>query len=56
MDEANLDIARHWLRKAANDLQNISSYLAALEIPRAAIEVPTDTLCFHAQQAIEKLS
>jgi HEPN domain-containing protein len=48
MDDATAEIARQWLRKAGNDLQNISNNLSAQE-------VPTDTICFHAQQAIEKL-
>lgn len=48
MDDATADIVRQWLRKAENDLRNIRNNLAA-------DEVPTDTVCFHAQQAIEKL-
>jgi HEPN domain-containing protein len=48
MDEITLDIVRQWLRKADSDLLNIHNNLSALE-------VPTDTVCFHAQQAIEKL-
>lgn len=48
MDDATADIVRQWLRKAENDLRNIRNNLAAEE-------VPTDTVCFHAQQAIEKL-
>ena len=48
MDDATTGIARQWLHKAANDLQNIRNNLSATEIP-------TDTICFHAQQAIEKL-
>jgi HEPN domain-containing protein len=39
---------RAWLEKAQNDLQNIENNLNA-EI------VPWDTVCFHAQQAAEKL-
>ncbi len=37
-----------WLAKACNDLLNITNNLAAEE-------VPWDTVCFHAQQAAEKL-
>jgi HEPN domain-containing protein len=37
-----------WLKKAENDLLNIENNLAA---PR----VPWDTVCYHAQQAAEKL-
>ncbi len=35
-----------WLRKADHDLLNIENNLAAKEIP-------WDTICFHAQQAVE---
>jgi len=48
MDDITAEIVRQWLKKAENDLQNIRNNLAAEE-------VPTDTVCFHAQQAIEKL-
>lgn len=37
-----------WLRKAEHDVLNIENNLAAKEIP-------WDTICFHAQQAAEKL-
>ena len=37
-----------WLSKAENDLLNIENNLAAAR-------VPWDTVCFHAQQAAEKL-
>ena len=39
---------RAWLRKANNDLLNIENNLATGR-------VPWDTVCFHAQQAAEKL-
>jgi HEPN domain-containing protein len=42
------DDAGAWIAKAANDLLNIENNLRA-------DEVPWDTLCFHAQQAAEKL-
>lgn len=48
MDEVTSEIVRQWLHKAENDLTNIRNNLAAKE-------VPTDTICFHAQQAIEKV-
>lgn len=37
-----------WLRKAEHDLLNIENNLASKEIP-------WDTVCFHAQQAAEKI-
>ena len=39
---------RQWLAKADNDLLNIQNNLASREIP-------WDTMCFHAQQAAEKM-
>lgn len=48
MDEVTSEVVQQWLRKAGHDLQNIRNNLAAENIP-------TDTVCFHAQQAIEKL-
>jgi HEPN domain-containing protein len=48
MDSPKTEVIRLWLKKADHDLQNIANNLTAQEIP-------TDTLCFHAQQAIEKL-
>ena len=48
MDDATSGIVRQWLHKAEHDLLNIRNNLAAEN-------VPTDTVCFHAQQAIEKL-
>jgi len=48
MDNPKTEVIRLWLKKADHDLQNIANNLNAQEIP-------TDTLCFHAQQAIEKL-
>lgn len=46
MDNSAADVAA-WLLKADHDLLNIRNNLAA-EL------VPWDTLCFHAQQAVEK--
>ena len=43
-----MEIARQWLAKARNDLLNADNNLASKEIPY-------DTVCFHCQQAAEKL-
>jgi HEPN domain-containing protein len=43
-----MDLARQWLAKAENDLLNADNNLKS-EI------VPYDTVCFHCQQAAEKL-
>ncbi|MDD2735302.1 MAG: HEPN domain-containing protein [Desulfuromonadaceae bacterium] len=48
MDEVTAEVVRQWFRKTEHDLQNIRNNLTAENIP-------TDTVCFHAQQAIEKL-
>jgi HEPN domain-containing protein len=45
---AEMDLARQWLAKAENDLLNADNNLKS-EI------VPYDTVCFHCQQAAEKL-
>jgi HEPN domain-containing protein len=45
---AERDLARQWLAKARNDLLNADNNLKS-EI------VPYDTVCFHCQQAAEKL-
>ncbi len=47
MDDATKEVVVRWLNKADNDLKNIANNLASAD-------VPTDTVCFHAQQAIEK--
>ncbi len=39
---------RLWLSKAANDLLNVENNLASEH-------VPWDTVCFHSQQAAEKM-
>ncbi len=44
----NLEMARQWLAKAKNDLLNADNNLKS-EI------IPFDTVCFHCQQAAEKL-
>jgi len=43
-----LKIGRQWLAKAKNDLLNADNNLASEAIP-------FDTVCFHCQQAVEKL-
>jgi len=43
-----IELARQWVAKADNDLLNADNNLAANQIP-------TDTVCFHCQQAAEKL-
>ena len=43
-----LEIARQWLAKAGSDLLNADNNLNS-------DEVPYDTVCFHCQQAGEKL-
>jgi HEPN domain-containing protein len=47
MSDRRLELVRKWLEKADHDLLNIENNLSAQEIP-------ADTVCFHAQQAIEK--
>ena len=41
-------VIREWLRKADNDLRNAAHTLTI------GVDCPTDTVCFHAQQCIEK--
>jgi HEPN domain-containing protein len=43
-----IEIARQWLAKARNDLLNADNNLKSEQIP-------FDTVCFHCQQAAEKL-
>jgi len=43
-----IDIARQWLAKARNDLLNADNNLRSEQ-------VPLDTVCFHCQQAAEKM-
>lgn len=48
MVERNLAVVvKSWFKKADNDLKTIENNLKA-------DDPPTDTVCFHAQQAIEK--
>jgi len=41
-------VAREWIAKAENDLKNAAHTL------RLGADCPTDTVCFHAQQCVEK--
>ena len=43
-----VEIARQWVAKASNDLLNADNNLGSAKIPY-------DTVCFHCQQAAEKL-
>lgn len=45
---SNPDDPRTWIAKAENDLLNVRNNLKAEQ-------VPWDTICFHAQQAAEKM-
>lgn len=47
MSENKDEIVKKWFKKANNDIKNIENNLLAEDIP-------LDTICFHAQQAIEK--
>jgi HEPN domain-containing protein len=50
MPEADerLIVTRQWIQKAENDLKNAAYTL------QMGKECPTDTVCFHAQQCVEK--
>lgn len=50
MSEAEeiLAVAKDWVKKAENDLKNAAFTLEMRD------DCPTDTVCFHAQQCIEK--
>jgi len=41
-------VAREWIAKAENDLKNAAHTL------KLGADCPTDTVCFHAQQCVEK--
>ncbi|MCP4253121.1 MAG: HEPN domain-containing protein [Candidatus Scalindua sp.] len=43
-----IEVSKQWIAKARNDLLNVDNNLKAEEIP-------FDTVCFHCQQAAEKL-
>jgi HEPN domain-containing protein len=46
--DAVVAVIREWLAKADNDLKNAAHTL------KLGQDAPTDTICFHAQQCIEK--
>lgn len=43
-----LRVVRQWVEKAENDLKNATHTL------KLGRDCPTDTVCFHAQQCVEK--
>lgn len=47
MTDEKISVIKLWFKKADNDLKAIENNLNGEEIP-------TDVICFHAQQAIEK--
>jgi HEPN domain-containing protein len=47
-DAAALTVAREWVEKAENDLTTAAHTL------KLEAKQPTDTICFHAQQCVEK--
>ena len=47
MNENKTFIVQRWFKKAENDLKNIENNLKSEDPPK-------DTICFHAQQAVEK--
>lgn len=48
LDENALAVVQQWVHKAENDLKNAAHTL------KLGQECPTDTVCFHAQQCVEK--
>jgi len=48
VDEKVLAVVRQWVEKADNDLRAAAHTLTLAE------NCPTDTVCFHAQQCVEK--
>ena len=47
-NERIIEVAHEWVAKAENDLKNAVHTLGMGQ------ECPTDTVCFHAQQCVEK--
>ncbi len=47
-DPETLHVIRQWVEKAENDFKNATHTL------KLGSECPTDTVCFHAQQCVEK--
>lgn len=48
IDDEILFVVRQWVQKAENDLKNATHTL------KLGADGPTDTVCFHAQQCVEK--
>ena len=48
IDDEILFVVRQWVQKAENDLKNAAHTL------KLGAAGPTDTVCFHAQQCVEK--
>ncbi len=48
LDDEILAVARQWVMKAENDLKN------AAHTVKLTVDCPTDTVCFHVQQCVEK--
>jgi len=48
LDDEVLDVARQWVAKAEGDLKTAAHTL------RLKTDCPTDVVCFHAQQCVEK--
>lgn len=48
VSEATLTVVREWIVKADNDLT------AAIQILKLGKAAPVETVCFHAQQCVEK--
>ena len=46
--ERIITVVREWIEKADNDLKNATHTLTL------GAEGPTDTICFHSQQCVEK--
>ena len=46
--DRTVTLIREWVAKAEDDLKNASSVI------RLGHECPVDTVCFHAQQCVEK--
>jgi HEPN domain-containing protein len=49
MDKMKVEYIENWLKKAENDLKNVKNNFTVKEK-----DIPTDTVCFHCQQAGEK--
>lgn len=47
-DPRKIEVLRQWVRKAENDLLN------AVQVVKLGKRSPLDTVCYHAQQCVEK--